>query len=301
MRINRTFIASLLTFVLSLTNVAAPANAMQVYIHVIGGYNWVIDVEPFDTIEDIKQKVYDRSGYPPSIQNIIFMNKTLQDGRSLSDYNIQRESTLTVVLTTFGSPPTLNFSSAGATLPGENVSFFIANSKKDCQATVYWSGINEVIESTTATVKNSGKTAAMTLITPSIAGTYTLRTNAFAYSCSGGHIAGLSRSITVGKSVSIVAKLSTSSGYVVKNPIVSASGNLKSGANSVPAKAVSISLMLDDVEVQTISATTNSLGVFSANFGGITYAPGAYTAVVSTESDSTYISKSKSSAILKLR
>jgi hypothetical protein len=301
MRINRTFIASLLTFVLSLTNVAAPANAMQVYIHVIGGYNWVIDVEPFDTIEDIKQKVYDRSGYSPSIQNIIFMNKTLQDGRSLSDYNIQRESTLNVVLTTFGSPPTLNFSSAGAILPGENVSFFIANSKKDCQATVYWSGINEVIDPVTATVKNSGKTAAMTLITPSIAGTYTLRTSSFYYSCSGGHIAGLSRSITVGKSVSIVAKLSTSSGYVAKSPIISVSGNLRSGSLAVPAKAVSISLMLGDVEVQTIPATTNSLGVFSASFAGISYAPGAYTAVVSTESDSTYIAKSKSSAILKLR
>lgn len=301
MRKSRTFIASLLAFVLSLASFVAPANAMQVFIRVIGGSTLTIDVEPFDTIDHIKLKVMDRTWIPPSRQNIIYMNKTLQDGRTLSDYNIQKESTLNVVLNTSGPPPTLNISSAGEIVPGENVTFFIANSKKDCQATVSWSGINEVIDPVTATVKNSGKTAPMTLIAPSTAGIYTLSTASFDYNCSGGHIAGLSRSITVGKSVSIVAKLSTSSGYVEKNPTVSVSGNLKSGARAVPSKTVSISLMFGEVEVQKFPATTNSSGAFSANFVGTTFARGEYTAVVSIESDATYIAKSKTTSTLRLR
>lgn len=303
MRFYKALTAALLALVISLTNLVLPVHAsyMQIFIRTQAGYTWMVDVEPNNFIYHIKQLIQDRMGFSPNVQNLIYRGKTLQNDRTLSDYNIQRDSILDVEWTPFGSPPTLNVSSAGEITPGGSVTFFIANSKKDCQATAYWSGINEVIDPVTATVKNSGKTAPMTLITPSTAGIYTLRTSSFYYSCSGGHIAGLSRSITVGKALSIVAKLSTSSGYVAKNPIISISGNLRSGANAVPAKVVSISLMLGDVEVQTIPATTNSSGVFSANFGGITYAPGAYTAVVSTESDSTYITKTKTTAILKLR
>jgi hypothetical protein len=118
----------LLAFCMMMSFVPMMASAIEIYIDltIVGQANLTLEVVSGDSIDNIKEKIQEKTGFSPDAQRLFLGEKELENGRTLADYNIQKESTLrlrlqkTIQLGTDALNKTVNRASAPIVYFGQN-------------------------------------------------------------------------------------------------------------------------------------------------------------------------------------